>query len=252
MPVLELVRDDSPEAGLGLGPSELCGFTPRELGVAPPSLVAVPELEDELDSWNTTEAGILIPTAKPQIVPARPPFRHLRRSLARYDVRLEYVEGWRTRGRPGIFEPHGVLDHHTASNKLSGPQPALGIVTFGRSDLPGPLSNFLISRRGVVHLVSQGRCNHAGYGGPIKGIPQDSGNAYLIGIECENDGIGEPWSRDLRRSLVVLNAVLLARMNERARMSIAHKEWTDRKIDPRGISMIGLRRNIRKEMRRAA
>lgn len=170
------------------------------------------------------------------------------------------VKGWQSRGRDGTWAPRGVLNHHTASNRASGPAPALGICTHGRSDLPGPLCNFLLSRpqkvkgqprkRSVVYVVAAGRANHAGYGGPLKGIPKDAGNGFLYGIEAENDGIGEEWPETMLADYATLNAVLLRRAKRTQYMSIAHHEWTDRKIDPKGIIMDAFRKRVRKTRRR--
>lgn len=179
-------------------------------------------------------------------------FDGLARDLKANKVKVKKVKGWKNRGREGTWQPHGVLFHHTASNKLSGNAPALGTVTNGRTDLPGPLSNFVVGRNGTVFFVAKGRCNHAGEGGPIKGIPKDSGNAYLIGIECENNGIGEPWPSEQKRAIAILCSLLLIEMDEGARMLIAHKEWTSRKIDPHGIDMRQFRDRVRRWMKNAS
>lgn len=167
------------------------------------------------------------------------------KELRSYGLKVQKVPGWRKRGRDGTFDPRGVMPHHTGSAKTSGNSPCLGIVTAGRSDLPGPLSNFLLARDGTIILVAAGRCNHAGYGGPIKGIPKDSGNAYLLGIEAENDGIGEAWTRVQLHAYAVLCRVVLERMNRTAYHTIAHREWTTRKIDPT-FDMTRFRKRVRK------
>lgn len=152
--------------------------------------------------------------------------------LKKHGVRVVKVPGWQTRGRPYTFTPRAVFEHHTASARTSGPAPALGIVTHGRSDLPGPLANFVIGRTGTVYFVAAGYCNHGGEGGPHKGIPRDSANKYAWGIEIENDGRGEPYSGDTYRAAKILTALLLKRVKKKAFFAIAHKEWTPRKIDP--------------------
>lgn len=173
----------------------------------------------------------------------------LARDLKKHGVKVRKVKGWRTRGS-GTFDPRGVLFHHTASNQASGDAPALGICTFGRSDLPGPLCQFLVGRDGTVYFVAAGRANHAGFGGPIKGIPKDSGNSYLYGVECENNGIGEPWREEQKRAIAILFALLLKRMNRGARMVIGHREWTSRKIDPNGIDLNAFRKRVQQVKRK--
>lgn len=187
------------------------------------------------------------------------------RDLKREGVEVRFVSGWRSRGRDGSYDPEGVLAHHTASSKLSGPAPALGIVTTGRSDLPGPLCQIHLARprkvgkrkraRGirygsVVTIVAAGRANHAGLGGPFRWIPEDSGNRDAVGIEAENDGVGEPWPEDQRDVYVLLTAYLLYHLEQSAWFCGGHKEYTSRKIDPFGIGMSGFRRRVRKTLRR--
>lgn len=144
-------------------------------------------------------------------------------------------------GRPGTFLPRGVLCHHTASNKSSGNFGSLGIVTHGRSDLPGPLCQFLLGRDGKVKIITLGRANHAGTGGPYAGIPEDQGNSYLWGIEAENNGIGEGWSPEQYAAYVTLCAALATYSKFPVERVFGHKEWTSRKIDPFGIDMSDFR-----------
>lgn len=177
-------------------------------------------------------------------------FRRIGKALRSRGVKVVFVKGWKQRGRPGTYNPRGVMFHHTASNRNGGDAPALGTVVYGRPDVVGPLSQFVVGRSGTVYVVAKGRANHAGLGGPIKGIPKDSGNTYLIGIECENDGIGEPWPNKQLHAIRILHAVLLRRMNRKARMCIGHKEYTSRKIDPAGVDMKAFRRRLRRTMRK--
>ncbi|MGH2775005.1 MAG: LysM peptidoglycan-binding domain-containing protein [Actinomycetota bacterium] len=171
-------------------------------------------------------------------------------------LRVKEVQGWKTRGRDGTFDPRGVIFHHTASSEAGGPTPALGVVTNGRSDLPGPLCNVLVARDGTVHLIAAGRSNHAGEGGPFRNIPEDSGNSFLAGVEVENNGLGEPWKKDLLDTLDVVFATMLMGLRRGPRWLIGHKEWTTRKIDPGdgkgGLDMGDSRDRARKQMRAIA
>ncbi len=164
--------------------------------------------------------------------------------LKRHGVKVKYVKGWKTRTVGGTFSPRGVMFHHTASNRAAGNAPSLGIVTHGRSDLDGPLSNFVVGRDGTVYFVAAGRCNHAGAGGPKLDIPKDSGNAYLFGIECENDGLGEKWPDHQLKAIAILSGCLLKRVGKGKKYLIAHKEWTSRKIDPANVSMTKFRLRV--------
>lgn len=159
-----------------------------------------------------------------------PVFDGLAKELRSHGVKVKKVRGWKGRGSP-TFQPRRMLNHHTASPRTSGPAPCVNLVTIGRSDLPGPLCNFLLGRDGTVYFVAAGRANHAGLGGPKRGIPKDSGNAYMLGTEWENDGIGEPYPEKQTRAGVILNAVCLRRMKQSAWGQFEHRIWTTRKID---------------------
>jgi N-acetyl-anhydromuramyl-L-alanine amidase AmpD len=172
-------------------------------------------------------------------------FEGLGKELRKNGCTTRAVKGWKTRGTSS-FAPRGILFHHTASNKDSGNAPALGICTHGRSDLPGPLCHFLVGRDGIVYFVAAERANHAGTGGPIKGIPTDSGNSFLVGVECENNGIGEPWPARQLDAILTLFAVLTKRMDVGSAMVIGHKEYTTRKIDPANINLDTFRTRVAK------
>ncbi|HEY9354626.1 MAG TPA: hypothetical protein VIP28_15295 [Nocardioides sp.] len=119
----------------------------------------------------------------------------------RRDYQLEVVEfgGWQTLGATWARVPVGIVDHHDASSRKSGEWGAIGIIRYGRADIPAPLSQFQGARclDGVprIGVVAAGRANHAGLGGPMWGlVPRDDGNAWLYGCEWANDGLGEPFT----------------------------------------------------------
>lgn len=169
--------------------------------------------------------------------------------LRRWGLKVEEKEGWRHRGRPYSFSPRAVICHHTASNRTSGNWASDSIVTYGRSDLPGPLCHFLLGRDGTVRIISDGYANHAGEGGPRAGIPRNLGNSYTYGIEAENNGLGEPWSKEQLNAYYRLCAALLDYMGTKDVSKVfGHKEWTSRKIDPAGIDMNKFREQVRKAL----
>lgn len=140
------------------------------------------------------------------------------------DLRDVRVPGYRGR----TIHPRGVLEHHTASPAGSGDLPSLSTCIHGRRDVPGPLCQILIGRAGTVAVVTDGLANHSGAGN-WPGIT--SGNDQLIGVEIENNGVGEPWSL----GLLVVAAKVTARLCEAFSLGIVigHKEWAPgRKIDP--------------------
>lgn len=170
--------------------------------------------------------------------------------LRRWGLKVETADGWQNRGRPYTFTPKAIICHHTASSSSSGNFGSNNIVTYGRSDLPGPLSQFLLGRDGTVRIIAAGYSNHAGYGGPRAGIPANMGNTYAYGIEAENNGLGEKWSKEQLNAYYRLCAALLDHMGTKdVSKVIGHKEWTSRKIDPAGINMDEFRRNVRRALR---
>ena len=149
---------------------------------------------------------------------------------------LDVVErpGWKSRGRGELGRVRGVVLHHTASNRRSGNAPSLSLVENGRRDppLPGPLSQLLLARDGTWYVIAAGRTNHAGRG-EWRGV--EDGNGQLLGIEAENDGIGEAWPAAQVASYATGVAAILAHIGEGPLMAVAHKEWArpkGRKIDP--------------------
>jgi hypothetical protein len=117
-------------------------------------------------------------------------------------VRIALQSGWDSHDAGGSFGPWvGGLIHHDASSTASGTWGALGIIIGGRSDVPGPLAQGQAARGTVpqIAVVTAGRGNHAGAGGPFRTdsgvtIPLDSGNRWLIGLEVANNGLGEAYS----------------------------------------------------------
>lgn len=153
---------------------------------------------------------------------------------------LDVIEapGWRTRG--GLtFNPQGIVVHHTANPDRSD-APSLNLCIKGRSDLPGPLCNVLLSRSGVCHLIAAGTANHAG-----KGSWRDlRGNSTVVGIEAENNGRGEKWPAVQLDAFHRACAAILRHLNRDESWCVGHKEWTPRKIDPAGIDMDAFRASV--------
>lgn len=175
----------------------------------------------------------------------------LPRHLRRWGLKVEVRDGWQERGRPYPFEPKAVICHHTASGSQSGNLASEDVVTFGRSDLPGPLCQFLLGRDGTVKVIAAGYANHAGYGGPRASVPANMGNTYAYGIEAENNGLGERWPKEQLNAYYRLCAALLDYMDRKdVDRVFGHKEWAPgRKIDPAGIDMDKFRARVREALK---
>lgn len=138
------------------------------------------------------------------------------------------VSGWENRGRPastGDSGPYvGVGNHHTGT-KTAGPHPTLGMVTRGRSDLPGPLCHILYARDGTAWLVAAGRANHAGVSNGAGLLQPGDGNHQLVGIEVEHDGLGQLTPAQ-SRGLPRLNAAILRKLQADQHGVFLHATWS--------------------------
>ena len=145
------------------------------------------------------------------------------------------VEGWQGRGYSDGYDPQVVVEHHTAGPTDGGDMPSLNVVTYGRSDLPGPLCNYGLGRSGTIYVVADGKSNNAGTG---DWAGHDS-NYDTIGIEAENDG-SQPWPAAQMDSYDRLAAECIRRLGGDAALVCSHAEWATpagRKYDPHGFNM---------------
>ncbi|GGZ82181.1 peptidoglycan recognition protein family protein [Streptomyces rubiginosohelvolus] len=177
------------------------------------------------------------------------------------DEGLKVVEhrSWRTNNRnhKGPWGPaHGVMIHHTVT---SGTANSVELCYNGHSALPGPLCHGVIDKAGVVHLVGNGRTNHAGLGdddvlravaAEAKTLPADNeantdGNRHFYGFECVNLGNGkDPWPEAQLLAIERAAAALCRAHGWSERSVIGHLEWQPGKIDPRGFTMDSMRGRI--------
>lgn len=158
-------------------------------------------------------------------------------ALVNAGLRVSLVGGWESRGR-ATMHPKGLVLHHTAAGTSSN-APSLRVVIDGRSDLPGPLCHVLVGRDLTCHIIASGVANHAGTGG-WRGL---TGNSSVIGVECENNGVDEPWSSGMVDVMVRISAACANAAGFTAEMVCGHKEWAPtRKVDPWQLSMSDIRR----------
>lgn len=177
------------------------------------------------------------------------------------DEGLQVVEhrSWRTHNRnhKGPWGPmHGVMIHHTVT---SGTQNSVDICYNGHSSLPGPLCHGVIAKDGTVHMVGNGRANHAGLGDddvlravinetalPADNEANTDGNRYFYGFECVNLGNGkDPWPAAQLEAIEKASAAICRAHGWSYRSVIGHKEWQPGKVDPRGFTMDSMRARIK-------
>lgn len=176
---------------------------------------------------------------------------------------VEETAGWRTHNRnhKGKWGPtHGVMLHHTAGHESGSTE----FMRRGTSALPGPLSQGLIHKSGVVSLIGWGRANHAGGGDPdvlAAVIREDyplpktnehdgsagsvDGNFAFIGYECVNLGDGkDPWPLIQLEAIARAAAAVCRHHGWTVGSVIRHMDWSDWKPDPRGVDWPKLRARI--------
>ncbi|WP_260462184.1 N-acetylmuramoyl-L-alanine amidase [Streptomyces sp. TRM72054] len=168
------------------------------------------------------------------------------------------VRNWRTHNRnhKGPWGPvNGVMIHHTVT---SGTAASVDICYDGYSGLPGPLCHGVIDKQGHVHLVGNGRANHAGSGDPDvlravineTALPADNeatadGNRHFYGFECINLGDGkDPWPAAQLLAIEKVSAAICRHHGWSERSVIGHLEWQPGKVDPRGFTMASMRGRI--------
>lgn len=188
------------------------------------------------------------------------------------------VANWQTnnRNRVGTWGPvHGSMLHHTVTPKAMN---AVAMCFNGTGNLPGPLCHGVIRRDGTVHMVGNGRANHAGGGDPdvLAAVKAENygtrppapnehqgsagavdGNRAFYGWECENLGDGkDPWPKAQVEAMVRVSAALSRAHQWTEKSIIGHLEWSDWKSDPKGpdnvVSMPGLRTRIAERLRHPA
>ncbi|MEU0395543.1 peptidoglycan-binding protein [Streptomyces sp. NPDC006208] len=182
------------------------------------------------------------------------------------DEGLHVVEhrSWRTHNRNhmGPWGPmHGVMIHHTVT---SGTQNSVDLCYDGYASLPGPLCHGVIAKDGTVHLVGNGRANHAGLGDddvlravinesaplPADNEANTDGNRHFYGFECINLGDGEdPWPAAQLEAIEKAAAAICRAHGWTQRSVIGHKEWQPGKVDPRGFTMDSMRGRIAERLR---
>ncbi|TDC32544.1 N-acetylmuramoyl-L-alanine amidase [Micromonospora sp. 15K316] len=161
------------------------------------------------------------------------------------------VEGdWLNRMRPGSFDPIGVLWHHTAStSSATNPHPALNICINGRPDLAGPLCQALVDYHGVFHVISAGRCNHAGVSRGSGPIPAGDGNTLMIGWEIDYNGVDQEMTAAQYNASIAATAAVLTRLGKDASHARGHRETsTTGKIDPSFIDLNVMRADVAAKM----
>lgn len=155
------------------------------------------------------------------------------------------VGGWKSHNHGSMAGVRSIVCHHTAGRTGGGDYPSLDVVRNGRTGLAGPLAQLGLGRNGTVYVISNGVAWHAGP------TINDSiyGNSWAIGIEAENNGVGEVWPEVQVNAYAKICAALCKHYNIPVDRVKGHKEIcrpAGRKIDPANLpgDMAGLRARV--------
>ncbi len=163
-------------------------------------------------------------------------------------LEVHEYRSWRAHNRnhKGAWGPiNGVMIHHTVTR---GTAASVRLCYEGYASLPGPLCHGVIAKDGSVHLVGNGRANHAGLGDDevladvinerplsLDNEANVDGNARFYGFECINMGDGEdPWPEIQVEAMARAAAAICRTYDWNERSVLGHLEWQPGKIDPRG------------------
>lgn len=167
----------------------------------------------------------------------------------KYGLRVRFEDGWKTHGASGgaqMSRVSGVLWHHDVSPR-KGTYPLRTMLRNGRAGLSGPLCHIGFDRDGTVWVIGAGKANHAGKGS-VPGVPRNTGNTRLIGIEMTSAGT-RPWDWTAAQlaAMPLLGAALSDIYGLSSSQHWGHMEYSSTgKIDPAGLpgGMSGLRSRI--------
>ncbi|MFI0821178.1 peptidoglycan-binding protein [Streptomyces sp. NPDC021098] len=186
----------------------------------------------------------------------------LLKALRDEGLTVHEYRNWRSHNRnsKGPWGPvNGVMIHHTVT---SGTDSSVELCYNGHSSLPGPLCHGVIDKKGEIHLVGNGRANHAGLGDndvlnavinetklPTDNEADKDGNARFYGFECINLGDGDdPWPEAQKLAIEKVSAAICRAHGWSERSVIGHLEWQPGKVDPRGFTMNSMRTRIGKRL----
>ncbi|MGW2328357.1 peptidoglycan-binding protein [Streptomyces sp. NPDC001700] len=186
----------------------------------------------------------------------------LLKALRNEGLTVHEYRNWRSHNRnsKGPWGPvNGVMIHHTVT---SGTASSVELCYEGHASLPGPLCHGVIDKKGEIHLVGNGRANHAGLGDndvlnavinetklPTDNEADKDGNARFYGFECVNLGDGDdPWPEAQKLAIEKVSAAICRAHDWSERSVIGHLEWQPGKVDPRGFTMNSMRTRIAKRL----
>jgi hypothetical protein len=107
------------------------------------------------------------------------------------------------------------------------------------------LAQCLVDYNGVFHVISAGRCNHAGTARASGPIPAGDGNTMLIGWEIDYNGVDQEMTPAQYNASLKATVAVLRRLGRDASYARGHRETsTTGKIDPSFIDLDVMRSDV--------
>lgn len=135
------------------------------------------------------------------------------------------------------------MSHHIYSSRAHGLTRFYSFVRAGdpSRDLPGPLANGYGGWDEVYRIITLGRANHPGRGGPLtvagKTIPKDNARPYTWGTEFEGGMNAADWTPSYRRFMALANSSILEWLGLPVTAHLEHSTWAPgRKADRLGYT----------------
>ena len=157
------------------------------------------------------------------------------------------------------FQPIGLIVHYPVGIDDKGVDNVLKLVIRGRTRAPAPIYSIYIDHLDAsIHVISNGRANHAGGGMGIRireakadrpptapnGPDDHSGNKFWYGMTLE----GPPTTSEQRTTAARVAAAICLGNKWTHNRVIGHKEWSPQdKMDP-DFDMVWFRSEVEREM----
>ena len=145
----------------------------------------------------------------------------------------------------GYTQLRGIMLHHDASP--TGPSP--GALSWCMYSELAPCAAIWVDMKGKWWIYASGVTNHAGLGSsPL--APNNSGNQYYLGIECDHT-LNEPWPKEQLDSIRKGIAVLMKHYKLDPAVALEfHKTYAPgRKNDPDRLDLKKERKRIARLMK---
>lgn len=148
-------------------------------------------------------------------------------------------DGWQTRARSSggysSGRPWCVMWHHTASSANASAASDANYMSYSADSKP--IANILLARDGTAWVLAAGATNTNGKGDACsfsKGtVPADSMNTYAIGMEIQNNGVGQAYSQQQIDAAFKVSLALCAAYGLQPDDVQQHVNYAPgRKIDP--------------------